>query len=109
MAALADRIPSDFVIVFNEGVCARWSNSTSPAFYKNQERYLMMQHPIWWRRLLGRKELSQTDIYPISYNFRCRIMVVADRLADDTSRRPFQVMTETRCVRTGRAPSTCFL
>jgi hypothetical protein len=87
MAMLAAKIPSDFVVAFNEQLCLR------SQWQRTKTHLVAMLQPEWWQRLLQRKRLSRTHVISISNNFQCRVIVLANRLGDETSRSPFRVVS----------------
>jgi hypothetical protein len=92
MRAIADRVRSDFVIAFNEGwITTRLQGTTSGRWQTSRERYLPMSEPFWWTRHLNRRRLARTrHIIHGAANFRYRVLVVANYLAQGATREPFE-------------------
>jgi len=91
MVALAKRLPTDFVIIFNEHALGRARGTDiDGAWGTTRNLYLPRLDPQWWREILDKKYLARTHKIQTSPNFGFRVMVASDHLAQSCSRFPFQ-------------------
>jgi hypothetical protein len=95
MRLLADRIRSDFVVIFNEGwIITRLAGTVSDKWKEARERYLPMVCPEWWTDALDRRHLARTSkIINGATNFKYRVLVISNFLSDGVKRKPmFEVV-----------------
>ncbi len=91
MQEVARSIRSDFVVAMNEGAIVRIAGTESDLWKTARDRYApMIESPTWWADELGRRRMSRTPIINGAANFKYRVLVVADYLADSALRRPFE-------------------
>ena len=88
MRALDKLVPCDFIVAFNEGPLIRMQGTHSH-WEKHLQRYGAMLEPKWWLDQLGKRYMARSRIISASKNFRFRLLVVADVLADAAWREPF--------------------
>jgi hypothetical protein len=91
MVDIAKRLPTDFIIIFNEHALSRVRGTCDDdAWSTTRGLYLERLDPQWWRRALGKAYLARTHKIDASPNFRFRVMVAADHLAESCGRFPFK-------------------
>lgn len=93
MRSIADRVRSDFVVVFNEGwIVSRCSNTKSAHWAPHRAKYMPMVPPQWWADALGRAHVARTKaIINGAPNFRYRVLTISDHLTQGAMREPFEV------------------
>lgn len=100
MRTIARRVPSDFIIIFNEGALKRLLGMNDDAVYDNafpesvrqkKVEYEWMMQPVEWMQRIGRRRMVRSEkLIKASSNFHYRVMLVADYLTDAAKRRPFE-------------------
>jgi hypothetical protein len=92
MRAVADLLPSDFIVVINDGGIHRIRSTVSPRWQTSRERYAEMIEPGWWRQAVQRPRESRTPLIRGSQGFHYHIAVLSHHLSDSARRKPFEVI-----------------
>ena len=87
---------SDFVIALNIGAIDRLNgvNPDDPWWGGTRQKWIPTEiaKPVWWRDLLGKKQVSSSDVIEQSRGFKFKILVVSNFLAQASRKRPFKVI-----------------
>lgn len=92
MRAVADLLPSDFIVVINDGGIHRIRSTVSPKWQTSRERYAEMIEPGWWRQAVQRPREARTPLIRGSQGFHYHIAVLSHHLSDSARRKPFEVI-----------------
>jgi hypothetical protein len=93
MRAVADLLPSDFIVVVNDGGIRRMAATVSPKWRTSRERYAEMIEPGWFCEALQRPREARTPLIRASNGFHYRIAVLSHHLSDSARRKPFEVIS----------------
>jgi len=97
-------IRSDFVIIENQHFFRRVMGVGKEDMWWNtsKKRYLPRVDPQWWRELLGKRYLACSVEIGQSENYKFRIMVASEYLADACHRYPFTAIYSAKGVQSAR-------
>jgi len=100
MRQVAHKLAADFIVILNHGSINRINKTSSVIWERSRELYGERIDPEWWRQQLNKRYLALSHVVGQSPNFRFRIMVIADYLADACFRHPFTEIYSVGKVRT---------
>jgi hypothetical protein len=91
MLTVNRRVPTDFVVIFNETATDRIAHTNKPnvAWQTSRRLYVPMLDPQWWIDSFRKRYLARSRLIQQSPNFGYRVMVISNYLADAARREPF--------------------
>jgi hypothetical protein len=94
MLKIDRRLPSDFIVIFNETSTGRIAHTRDVAWQKSRCLYAPMLDPQWWFDSFRKRYLARSRLIRQSPNFGYRVMVISNYLADAARRDPFNEIIE---------------